>query len=118
MCVVAICACDVDVLLILSSNVFITGSFVHVFTRVVSFEERRLANGSLGFSTVSPSLDMHLWAVRCGYLAGPGMVRLGPGLVTMLAWLSTLDIGVVVPAFRVCSVVNSETCVRLLWTMC
>jgi len=31
------------------------------------------------------------------------MVRLGPGLVRMSEWLATLDIGVVVPTFRVCS---------------
>jgi len=31
------------------------------------------------------------------------MVQLGPGLVCMLEWLATLDIGVVVPAFRVSS---------------
>ena len=30
------------------------------------------------------------------------MVRLEPGFVSMLAWLATLDIGVVVPTFRIC----------------
>jgi hypothetical protein len=107
-CVFAICTCDVDVVLILFSDVFLTCSVVLLFVGVMSPEERRLANGSLGFSTRSPSLDIHLWAVRCGYLAGPGMVRLGPTFVSMLAWLATLDIGVVVPAFRVCSCVNFE----------
>ena len=65
------------------------------------------ANGSLGFSNGSPSLDRHPWDVRCGYVAGPEMVRLGSGLVCMVAWLSTLDIGVVVPAFRIGSVLES-----------
>ncbi len=120
-CVLSICECDVDLLLILFYDVFITGSSVQVFTGVVSFEERRLANGSLGFSNGSPSLDMYLWAVVCGYLAGPGMVRLGPGLSSLLTWLSTLDIGVVVLAFgyavsliRKRARPRSATCSRLL----
>ena len=69
----------------------------------MSFEERRLSNDSIGFSTISPSLDRHLWAARYGYAAGPEMVRLVPGLVRMSEWLATLDIGVVVPTFWVCS---------------
>lgn len=101
-CVFAICASDADVVLTLFSSVFLSGSPSPLVAGVTSFEERRLANGSLGFSTGSPSLDRHLWAVRCGYVAGPGLVRLGPGFVSMLAWLAMLDIGVVVPAFRVC----------------
>ena len=75
---------------------------------VTSFEEKRLANDSLGFSTMIPSLDMHLWHVRCGYVDGPGLVRMGPGFVSMLARLATLDIGVVVPAFWVCRDAGSE----------
>ncbi len=87
--------------LILISVVFLSGSLLPLVARAMSFEERRLANGSLGFSTGSPSIDRHLWAAQCGYLVGPGLVRLGPGFVSMLAWLATLDIGVVVPVFRI-----------------
>ena len=107
-CVFAICVSDVDVVMILFSGVFLLGSPSSLVAGVVSFEERRLANGSLGFSTRSPSLDRHLWAVRCGYLVGPGLVRLGPGFGSMLARLATLDIGVVVPTFRVCRCAESE----------
>jgi len=100
--------CDADVVLIFFSDVFLSGFPAPLVAGVKSFEEKRLANGSLGFSTRSPSLDMHLWVVRCGYLAGPGLVRLGPGFVSMLAWLATLDIGVVVPTFRVCRCAESK----------
>jgi len=100
--VIAECMCDSDVGMILCFAMFLAGSFVHLGAGAMSFEERRLAIGSLGFSTGSPSLDSHLWAVQCGYLVGPGLVRLGPGFVSVLAWLATLDIGVVVPNFRIC----------------
>ena len=96
------CVSDADVVLILFYSVFLSGSPSPLVAGVMSFEERRLANGSLGFSTGSPSLDSHLRAVLCRYVGGPGLVRLGPGFVSMLAWLATLDIGVVVPTFRVC----------------
>ena len=99
---IAICVSDVDVVPTLFSNVFLSGSPSPSVARVMSFEERRLANDSLGFCPGSPSLDIHLWNVWCGYVVGPGLVRLGPGFVSMLAWLATLDIGVVVPAFMVC----------------
>ena len=84
MCVFAICTCGVDVVLILFLDAFLTCYLVLLFAGVRGFEERRLANGSLGFSTGNPSLDRHLRAVRCGYLAGPGMVRRSPGFVSML----------------------------------
>ncbi len=73
----------------------------------MGLEEGRLAEGSLGFGTGSPSLDMHLWAVRCGYAAGPKMVRWDQGFVSLLSWLSPLDIGVVVPVFLVCNILGS-----------
>jgi len=59
-CVFAICVFDVDVVLILVSSVFLSGSPSPLVAGVMSFEERRLANGSLGFSTGIPSLDMDL----------------------------------------------------------
>ena len=100
--VIAICMCDFIVAVILFYVVFLACFLALLVAGAKSFEERCLANGSLGFSTRSPSLDRHLWAAKCGYLAGPGLVRMGPGFVSMLAWLATLDIGVVVPAFRIC----------------
>ena len=99
----AICVPDADVVLILFSSLFLSGSPSPLVAGVMSFKERRLANGSLGFITGSPSLDMHLWAVRCGYVDGPRLIRMGPGFVSMLAWFATLVIRVVVQAFRVCA---------------
>ena len=107
-CVFAICVPDADVVLILFSSVFLSGSPSPLVAGLMSFEERRMANASLGFNTEILSFDRHLWAVRCGYLAGPGLVRLGPGFGSMLAWLATLNIGVVVSAFRVCRCADSE----------
>ena len=94
--------------MILFSAVFLAGSLLPLVARAMSFEERRLANGSLGFSIGSPSLDRHLWAAQCGYLAGPGLVSLGPGFVSMFAWLATLYVGVVVPAFQIRRCEESE----------
>jgi hypothetical protein len=59
-CAFAICACDVDVALILFSDVYLTCSLVMLFAGVMSFEERRPANGSLDVSTGSLSLDRNL----------------------------------------------------------
>ena len=106
--VIAECMCDSDVAMLLCPAMFLAGSFVLLVAGAMSFEERRLANVLMGFSTGSPSLDRHLWGVQRGYLAGPGMIRMGPGFVSMLARLANLDIGVVVPTFRICRCKRSE----------
>jgi len=90
--VIAVCMCAFVVVMILFSVVFLACFLTLLIAGAMSFEERHLANGSLGFSTWSPSLDRHLWAAECGYLDGPGLVRLGPGFVSMLAWLATLTL--------------------------
>ena len=76
-------SCSVGVLFLLYADLLTICSVLQGLTRVMSFEERRLSNGSIGFSTGSLSLDRHVWAARCGYFAGPEMVRLGPRLVRM-----------------------------------
>ena len=96
--------------LILFSAVLLAGSLLPLVARAMSFEGRCLANGSLGFSTGNPSSDMHMWTAQCGCLAGHGLFRLGPGFVSMLAWQATLDVGVVVPAFRIRRCEGSEEC--------
>ena len=63
MSVIAKCMCDSDVAMVLFFVVFLACSFVLLVAGAMSFEEKRLVNGSLGFSTGSPSLDRHLWAV-------------------------------------------------------
>jgi hypothetical protein len=61
--VIAEWICGDDVAMILCSAMFLASFFVLLVAGAMSFEERRLANGSLGFSTGSPSLYRHLWAV-------------------------------------------------------
>ena len=50
------------------------------------------SNGVLGFSSGSPSLDRHLWAVKCGYVPGALLALESPELVCMLDWLGSLDV--------------------------
>ena len=54
-------------MLMLFVDLLIICSVVQRLTEAMSFKERRLSNGSIGFSIVSPSLDRHLWVVRCRY---------------------------------------------------
>ena len=48
--------------------------------------------GVLGFSTGSPSLDRHLWAVKCGYVPGVLIMRESPEMMCMLEWLGMFDV--------------------------
>jgi hypothetical protein len=59
-------------------------------------------NGVLGFSTWIPSIDRHLWAVRCGYVPGPRVAECGNRLAGLLAWLGGLYIEVAEPLPPVC----------------
>ena len=52
------------------------------------------AVGVLGFSTGSPSLDRHLWAVKCGYVPGALVARESPEMMCMLEWLGMFEVGV------------------------
>ena len=52
------------------------------------------AVGALGFSTGSPSLDRHLWAVKCGYVPGALVVRESAEMMCMLEWLGMFEVKV------------------------
>ena len=57
-CVVS--SCSVCVLMLLYDDLLIICYILQGLTKVTSFEERRSSNGSIGFSTGSPSLDRQL----------------------------------------------------------
>ena len=47
----------------------------------------------LGFSTGSPSIDRHLWAVKSGYVPGASFAMESPELVFIYDWLRKFDVG-------------------------
>ena len=66
-------------------------------------------HGTLGFLTESPSIDRHLWAVRCGYVPGPEVAGSGSGVMELLTWLGGMDIVVTEPLPFVCVVTSVVT---------
>ena len=59
-CVCVVGSRSVGVMMLLNVDLLVIRSVLQGLTRVMSFEERRLSNGFIGFSTGSPSLDRHL----------------------------------------------------------
>jgi len=80
---------------------FVVGAFLRVVL-LCDVVGRVLMNGVLGFSTGSPCINRHLWAVRCEYVPGPRAVGCGPGVAEFLAWRGGLDIEVAEPLPTVC----------------
>jgi hypothetical protein len=80
---------------------FVVGAFLTVMPLGGAVGEL-FVNGVLGLSTGSPSIDRHLWAVRCGYAPGLRVAGCGSGVSELLAWLRGLDIEVAEPLPPVC----------------
>jgi hypothetical protein len=60
------------------------------------------ANGVLGFSTGSPSINRHLGAVRIGYVPRPRITGSGSGVTELPSWLGAPDIAVAGPLPYIC----------------
>jgi len=67
------------------------------------------AHGVIGFTTKSQYINHHLVAVQSGYMPGPAIVACAPSVLSLLAWLGSLDIVVVEPPPRVGSRASALT---------